>query len=321
LLLAIVFYFLEVKDFHVDSNRHIIWGVTFSPEFSQTLNVDWQKTFEAILDDLRPNKIRIAAYWDNIEKTKGQFDFFELDWQMNELQKRGVKTVLAIGMKVPRWPECHIPDWVAQLSVDEREKALQEYMTEVVKRYKNYQIIDTWQVENEPFLAFGACPARGDNFLSNEVSLVKTLDSTRPILTIDSGELGSWYKSVKSGDIFGTTMYRRVYNRIFGQINYHLPPNFFILKEKIVRFLLGDYNKKFIVAELAVEPWLKQPFYELSIAQQLKAFDLAYFKDTIQYAKAAGFDEYYLWGVEWWYYLKMNGHTEIWNEAKKLFSE
>jgi len=25
------------------------------------------------------------------------------------------------------------------------------------------------------------------------------------------------------------------------------------------------------------------------------------------------FDEQYLWGVEWWYYLREKGHPEIWN--------
>ena len=299
--------------------QNIEWGVTFSAKFSRRLGLNWQKNFEAILSDLHPDRIRIVAYWDEIEKTKGNFDFSDIDWEINELQKKGIKTILAVGMKVPRWPECHIPDWAQSISTEEREKELQKYMAEVIKRYKTYQIIDAWQVENEPFLSFGVCPERGNNFLSDEISLVKKIDPERPIITTDGGEFGLWYKAARQGDIFGTTMYRRVYNEFFGYIDYHLPPGFFILKERLIRFLLDDYDKKFIVIELAAEPWMQKQIYETPISEQFNFFDYNFFKDTISYAKEAGFDEYYFWGAEWWYYLKQNGRPEIWNEAKKLW--
>ena len=53
--------------------------------------------------------------------------------------------------------------------------------------------------------------------------------------------------------------------------------------------------------------------------EQLKSFELDFFKDTIEYAKLTGFDEYYLWGAEWWYYMKVNERPEFWEEAKKLW--
>ena len=300
-------------------NRPISWGVTFSDKFSRELGLNPKENFKAILDDLKIKKIRLIAYWDEIEKEKNFFDFSNLDWQINEAQKRNVKIILAIGMKVPRWPECHLPEFVKSISSNEREKELLLYLGEIVKRYKNNKAIEIWQIENEPFLWFGECPKRGKDFVSGEVSLVKSLDSSRPILVTESGELGFWPKAAKAGDIFGTTMYRRIYNKYFGRVNYHLPPEFFILKEKATRFLINDYNKKFIVIELAAEPWLAKQIYETLPEEQLKSFDLDFFKDTIEYAKSTGFNEYYLWGAEWWYYLKINGHPEIWEEAKKLW--
>jgi len=64
---------------------------------------------------------------------------------------------------------------------------------------------------------------------------------------------------------------------------------------------------------------MQKQIYETPISEQFNFFDYNFFKDTISYAKEAGFDEYYFWGAEWWYYLKQNGRPEIWNEAKKLW--
>ena len=307
------------RNIPINPVQNIEWGVTFSAKFSRQLGLNWQKSFEAIINELKPDKIRLVAYWDEIEKEKNNYNFSDLDWQLKKAEGSNIKTILAVGMKVPRWPECHIPDWAKSISIDEREKELWEYLREVVKRYQKYPILEAWQVENEPFLPFGQCPERGKNFLSDEVSLVKLLDKNHPIIVTDGGEFGLWYKAAKSSDIFGTTMYRRVHNDFFGQIDYHLPPGYFILKEKIIRFLINDYGKKFIVIELAAEPWMQKQIYETPISEQFKFFDYNFFKDTVSYAKETNFGEYYFWGAEWWYYLKINDHPEIWNEAKKLW--
>lgn len=320
ILVGIGLFLMVISQFPpTDPNRSINWGVTFSDKFSLNLGLNPKENFKAILDDLKVNRVRLIAYWDEIEKEKNSFDFSSLDWQISEAQRRNVKIILAIGMKVPRWPECHLPNWAEILSEEEKEKELLLYLEEIIKRYKNNDAIEIWQVENEPFLWFGECMKRGKNFLSNEISLVKSLDGGRPILVTESGELGLWPRAAKAGDIFGTTMYLRVYNKYFGEVNYHLPPDFFILKERVTRFLIKDYNKKFIVIELAAEPWTEKQIYETNPEEQLKSFSPNFFRNTIQYAKSTGFNEYYLWGVEWWYYLKINGYPEIWEEAQKLW--
>ncbi|MBI4119634.1 MAG: beta-galactosidase [Parcubacteria group bacterium] len=197
-----------------------------------------------------------------------------------------------------------------------------EYLEAVVKRYKNHPALRYWQVENEPFLAFGECPKTDKAFVDQEIARVKSLDGKHPVLMTDSGELGLWYSAVKRGDVFGTTMYRRVYNKYLGYVDYHLPPEFFRLKEKIIRFLTGDYSKKYIVVELAAEPWLDRQLYETTPEEQFAKFDLAFFKDTVEYAKAAGFDEYYLWGAEWWWWLKQkHGMPQFWDFAKTVIQQ
>lgn len=306
--------------------RPIQWGITFSKKQSEFLGLDWKENFQSILRDLKPRNLRLIAYWDEIEKNRNEFNFGDLDWQLTEAQKAGSQIILVAGLKVPRWPECHMSEWAGSLKTEEREKALNVYLQEVVNRYKNNPEIAVWQVENEPYLHFGECPGRGKNFLSKEIETVKSIDPSRPVLITDSGELGLWYKAARQGDIFGTTMYRKIYpaylGPLLGVIEYPLPPSYFRQKEKLIRKIIGNADKKFIVSELQAEPWGKTQIPQIPYAEQLKIFSPQYFADTLSYAKAAGFDEYYLWGAEWWYYMKSKyNNDQYWLIAKDLLQK
>ena len=316
-------YFVE----SVNMDRDIIWGITFSNKASEGFGVDWRKNYEAILTDLHPKRVRLVAYWEDIEKNQGSFDFSDLDWQINKSLENNAQVVLALGMKAPRWPECHIPEWARNINTEERENALRGYIFKVIERYKENSSVVMWQVENEPYLDFGECPQRGENFLAEEIKIVKGLDKNRPILTTDGGEFGLWYKAAREGDIFGTTMYRKVYsnnlNKLFGigVFEYPLNPAYFHFKRKLTRFIIKDYNKPFLVSELQAEPWATVDFRGLSVEEQFKIFGPEYFRKTIEYAQKTGFNEYYLWGAEWWYWLKEKQNEPVmWEEAKKLFS-
>lgn len=309
----------------LDPDRPITWGITFSQKFAGQLGLEPEETFNAIINELHPEKVRLIAYWDEIEKEKSNFDFSGLDGFINTAQNGGSEIVLALGMKAPRWPECHIPLWAAGLTPEEREQVLLDYLKVVVERYRGNDSVIMWQVENEPFLLFGKCPGRPDGYLQAEVDLVKSLDS-RPVITTDGGETGMWWRAARYGDIFGSTMYRRVYpvsiGRYVGVIDYPLSPNFFRIKEKLTRFIIGDYDKPFIIIELQAEPWGEKGTPELTYERQMEIFNLDYFKETIDYAKASGFDEYYLWGGEWWYWLKIKHNDDrYWNYARELFIE
>jgi uncharacterized membrane protein len=308
----------------IRQDRPVSFGVTFSAKFSRELGLDPHETLAAILEDLGASNVRLAAYWDEIEKTRGEYDFSGLDWQIADVERAGASAILAIGMKTPRWPECHLPPWAKILDPEEREEALGEYLREIVVRYRNERAIKIWQVENEPFLLFGECPGRGKNFLDREITRVKSLDQSRPILVTDGGEFGDWYRASSRGDIFGTTMYRKVYPRfigpLLGPIEYPLDPGYFLLKEKIIRSLIPDAGKRFIVVELQAEPWGTRPLDELPLEEQLHLFSSEYFSETLHYALSAGFEEYYLWGAEWWYWLKKTrGDNRMWERARKLF--
>ncbi len=309
----------------VEPDRPIAWGVTFSSKFSRELELDWRDSYSAILDELRPERLRLIAYWDEVEPEAGTFTFDDLDWQIRGAADRGIPFVLAVGLKTPRWPECHIPAWARPLAPEDQESALHQYVRAVVERYREEPHLAMWQVENEPLLWFGQCPSRGRGFLRRETALVRSLDPKHPILTTDGGELGLWAPVARHGDVFGTTMYRKAYPRIigpiFGHVQYPLSPVSFRVKERFVRWWNQSPNQRFIVIELQAEPWEPRSLKTYSAEALAQDFSPKYFRDTIEYAKAAGFDEYYLWGAEWWLYMgQRHDDWRYWEIAREIFS-
>ena len=300
-------------------NEDMKFGVSFTHHHAESLELDWKETYTAILDDLQVKRMRIAAYWDRIEIEEGQYDFSDVDWQVEEAQKREVDLVLAFGVKTPRWPECHIPEFYME-NKEGRENALLAFEKVLVERYKNYDNIIYWQVENEPFLPFfGECPegAVDEELVDKEIALVKGLDSTRKIIVTDSGELSLWWQAAERADIFGSTLYRIIHKPPFGYVEYPLGPNFFRVKALLARLVTGQKN--FIISELQAEPWPKAWILHVSVEEQFKTMNPERFEEIIEYTQKTNFSEAYFWGVEWWYWLKEKHNLpEMWEIARKV---
>lgn len=304
-----------------------VYGTSFSKLHADELGLDWKETYLAILDDLGARKLRLSAHWDAIEREQGKYDWSALDFQIQEAEKRGAEVNLAVGRRLPGWPECHEPVWFTRLPVADKETQLLDYVNKVVDRYKYSPAITNWQIENEAFLTLYAVQNCNNDFFSEqtlqkEISLVKKLDpdSSRKIVVTDSGEIGLWYKAYRNADIFGTSMYLYVWNHTLGPIRYPIPAAFFRLKLNLVRLIYG--SKPAFVSELSGEPWLLKPIVDTSIDDQLTQMNLERFNTIIDFARRTNFSEQYLWGAEWWYYLKTKyNHPEMWERARELFHE
>ena len=48
------------------------YGISFNKSHAESLGLDWQETYLAMLNDLKPKYIRISANWDEIEKNKNE---------------------------------------------------------------------------------------------------------------------------------------------------------------------------------------------------------------------------------------------------------
>lgn len=319
-LVIIIFLLLAYFNFPIKKGTgEVELGVTFSSRYARDIKIDWQANFIALLDDLGVRKIRIPVYWDLVEKEKGQYDFSEVDWQLKEAGKRQAAIILVIGQKVPRWPECAIPSW-AQKDDQVRKDSLLKFLNTVVKRYKDNAAVRYWQVENEPFLGFGICPPLDVPFLDTEIGLVRLLDPSRKIIVTDSGELSLWVSAAKRADIFGTTMYRTIWKEGLGYFTYPIGPRFFHFKKWLAEVFTDQKN--FIVIELQSEPWISGFTTQRPLAEQFESMDAVQLKDNVEFAQKVGFPEVYLWGVEWWYWLKVEKNIpDLWDQAKELWSQ
>lgn len=321
-VLTIIFAILFSLSFTKIPSK-ITYGVTFSKLHSEELKLDWKKVFLASLDDLKIRQYRLSAHWDKTEIQKDSYNFADLDFQMNEAKKRNAKVILAVGRRLPGWPECHDPEWTKNISKEEKQKELLTYIEDVVNRYKDYPNLMYWQVENEPFLVLYARHSCGDffdaDFYDKEIALVRQLDPNTPIFITDSGELSLWYQAYTRADAFGTSIYLYVWNHTLGQIRYPIVPAFFRIKHNVIKMLFKD--KPAIISELSTEPWLLKPIIETPINEQLEQMNLDRFNSMISFASKTGFDTQYLWGVEWWYYMRENGHPEFWNLARELYKK
>lgn len=299
--------------------KEAVYGVTFSPRYARYLNLDWKKTYISILDDLKVKNLRIPTYWDILESQSGKYDFTETDFMLNEASKRGARVILVVGARQPRWPECHIPDWARKLSLANRQQKILGFVQKTVERYKNHPQIVAWQVENEPLLPFfgEGCDKGNENFLKTEINLVKNL-SNKTIIVSDAGELGSWIVPMQVSDVFGTTLYRKVYDKSLGYITYPIAPYLYHIKSSLVRNIFAHNNQKTIIVEFQAEPWFADGD-SIPPEQQAKIFTKEDLKNYINFSKKTGFDEIYFWGVEWWYYMAQKGYPEYLEYARTLF--
>jgi len=316
LLLIFAGYLLIGK---TEPAKEITWGVNFSQKHAQNLGLDWKETYLALLNDLGTENLKVAAQWDLIEPKEGEYYFEDLDWQIKEAENRGAKILLVIGMKTPRWPECHIPEWAQNLNKEEQQERILKLVEEIVLRYRDLEAIWAWQVENEPFFPFGDCPWVDKEFLKKEINLVKALDLRgRPAIITESGEFPLWIMAARFGDMVGVTMYKKVWvHQIEIYFTYPFPPVFYHRKAEVVRKLFG---KEVICVELQAEPWGPKLLYDSSLEEQAKTMNLEQFRKNIEFAKKTGLKEFYLWGGEWWYWMKeKQNKPEIWQEAQKLF--
>jgi hypothetical protein len=290
-------------------------GVTFSTTYARSLGEDPDMVFSALLDDVKVRQFRLPLYWSDIEKTPGKYDWSAYDRLVNAAEARGAKLTIAVGVKVPRWPECFPPDWAKAQDKAGFEKSLLAFVSAAVHRYGDRASVTRWQLENEPLFPFGVCDPPDVPRLRRELALVRSL-SDKPIQMTASGELESWALVGAPADVLGVSMYRTSWNDFWGYSRYPISPVFYGARALLVSPLVS----KTVVSELQAEPWFFAPIDSRPLDAWAKAFTATDLNDNYAFAARTGLSEVSLWGAEWWYHLKRNGHPELWDTARTLFA-
>lgn len=307
---------LMIRLWWIEHNKKEVLGVSFSQVQAERFGSDWHANYTAIMDELGFRHIRVAAYWDRIEPQPGVYDFSQTDFMVAEAKKRGAKLAMVVGQKSLRVPECYYPNWLDKNNTAEVSENANKMLAAVVEHYKNEPTIEAWQVENEFLLKnFGDCPTQNltNDALRKEVATVKAVDSSRPIILTQSNQTG--FPVVGPfGDKYGFSMYRWVWSPL-GYYRYPQSGIYNWWKAAIIQFYTGQQIK---VHELQAEAWDKVGNENLDFERSQQTMNPTQLRENIDYARQTQIKRIDLWGSEWWYAIKNQGHPEMWQAASQL---
>ena len=317
--------------------RSPVIGTTFSQLQCGYMGLDYQQTFREICA-LGFDRIRLCSYWNEIEPIDNQFDFTRLDWLLEQSDRAGIEVILTVGMKAPRWPEFHFPDWVkakydtsghpepVDRMAELADRGLRFTQT-VVNHTRQSSAVKYWQVENEPFTRLDITAGRflSYDFVRREVELVRSLMlpgqklAMTNAISLPQGNLKeddrAFQESINLADAVGINVYTRV---PAGNSPFYLQP-FPIYWRKLQNWQqqLVDRDREAWVAEAQAEPWepnqlvatnkLEHPSSSPRQATQL-----------VSTLSKLGYGTVMLWGCEYWYWQKQQGATQWWSAMQKL---
>jgi len=304
-------------------NEPLVFGTTFIPNYARYLDLNPQSTMDAMINDLGIRRFRLVTYWSDIEKSPGKYDFSELDWQFDKVEQAGGGVTLAIGLRQPRWPECHWPAWAQKLPEQQWKSELKVLMGKVIDRYKGRAILQDYQLENEYLLdVFGDCPDHSRDRLVDEFNFVRQKDPNRPIIvTRSNNAVPSWPVGEPRADLVGAAVYKRVWDKTVTKryFEYPIPPWYYA-------FLAGGTEltsgRTTFIHELQTEAWPPVAIKDASIEEQNKSMPASALRARIKYGIDTGMRTIDLWGVEWWYWRKVIlNDPSLWDAGKDAIEE
>jgi beta-galactosidase GanA len=253
-------------------------------------------------------RFRLMSYWDEIEPEQGQYDFSDLDKQIATIAKAGGVVSLCVGVKQPRWPEYHWPEWAKDLHHHERTPYVLAFLSAVVKRYRSNPAIVSWQLENEALLNnFGLDIQIDRSRLNAEYVLLKKLDPKRPVILSASNGWGVPARS-PIPDIIGFSYYGTMHQNGKYHRTIHRPW-LYRARTYLVDQLLG---KPTFIHELQLEPWGPEAIWKMTKKEQSKSMGAAHIRKNIAAAKKIKAYPIDLWGLEWWYWRYQNNDPSVW---------
>lgn len=266
--------------------------------------------------------LRLSAVWKEIQPNNpADFDFAVITHQLEACEDTHQKVVLTIGVKAPRWPEFHFPEWVnTNLSDSETQHAILQFVTTTVQKLQHFSCITHWQIENEPLDPSGpeevALPF---SLLTKEVAALRRLDH-RPIV------ITAWGNDVKQrntlpqlsdiSDIIGLDLYYKqfVFQTPFGSV-YQGPR----ATSKQLRTLMTYTRKPLWITELQAEPWeASEKQYRSSHPQSISPQQIV---GNVMKALELQPQAVLLWGVEYWLWRQQQGdhsYFELLPELRRL---
>lgn len=293
------------------------FGVSFSIKQCRNFGINPHDTLRWLIEDAGFRRIRLMSYWNEHEQKQGEYDFTELDWQIEMAEENGCLVTLCLGARQPRWPENHWPDWAWKGPKQWRTEELLAYIKVVVERYKDHDVITSYQLENEALLeSFGRRPEVDRTRLRQEFKLIKKLDPNKPVIMTTSTSWGIPFRR-PIPDIVGFSYYRILYGGGKYHHAFHFP-KLDRMRSASIRLL---HRRPSFIHELQLEPWGPTAIWKMNIPEQDKSMSPAHIQKNMRLAKKTGLQPIDLWGGEWWYWrLKHIHDPSIWLAVQKELS-
>ena len=282
----------------------MIFGTTFSHRYARYLNLNLTDSLDEILK-LKFNIIRLCAYWDEIQSTPNEFNFFDIKAILDKCQQNNQDVIFTLGMKSPRWPEFYFPSWLKIKNPTYAINHVLPFIKQSIIKLKNYNCIKYWQIENEPL-----DPSGHDKMvipfdaLKQEVDLARNLDPERKII------INLWGNELTKrnilpyvrllADVIGLDIYYRVPCAIF---KYRGPKD----NDQTLSNIINESTKPIWITELQAEPWGNN----MNMDSQLL---LNYFRRAVKLNSQA----ILFWGIEYLLSEKNKGNYSLWNEVLNI---
>jgi hypothetical protein len=312
-------------------------GASFSHHHAAWLGLDPRETLRRLLEDVGVRYLRLSVYWHEIAPEPTSLDFSHVGPWLELAARHNARVLMTLGLKAQRHPEFYPPDWLTaehplphgtDIAEQERVVARLLLMLERVTAFlADYDVIDAWQVENEPFL-----PAAGrtvgwrisPGLLAREIAVVRDSDPRhRPIIVNHSSRTAFdrwWLPALNAADVLAQNIYTRVparrapwryWNRyLFGPFAPALR------RQAAVARRLG---KEFWVTELQAEPWENGDILTMD-SSAIGSISPERIRSNLELARRTTAARIYLWGAEWWCYMAdRRGDGRYLEVARKLY--
>ncbi len=250
--------------------RDIIWGSSFSPEYSKYLgDSNPIETLNIINKELGIQDFRLGLRWNVVERD-GKVSLRYYEKYIDYLLKSNCKVCLNVGpIKVMRWPEEHIPEYVevGKRTIVKKDSEIAKYaieyfkkLLELIKKEYGQGKNISFQIENECYNRFGHKRLLMSNEYLVEIATILHEYFPKSKLMMDSSARKDLRKLMHLFEIF-------VQNELFEWEQLTLGINYYSMIPEIRPFL------KRIEALSFYLPW-SMPLSTLKKYQKVKGFGL-----------------------------------------------
>jgi hypothetical protein len=304
-------------------------GISLSPRRAAELEIDAHELFLAVLIHLKPRWLRLPLLWDEISPEPGRYELGSIQWYLDRAEQAHCRVLLTAGIKEPDGPSYSVPSW---LRGDSEEAAatppgargrltanLLLMLERVVAALADYDAIDAWQVENDPFLpAFRrrAGLSIDPALLQREVEVVREVDARhRPILVSHSG--GSvfdarWRMALAIADIIGENLDLPAEDDERRRLPRALSRGTSAGRLRLQALAAARQGKPLWISSLQTN---LAPHHLQSSARSLAAMEA-----QVDLARRSGARRIYLQGAESWFIGQRGGDRRPWELARRMLA-